>query len=284
MYRRAFIFGFLFFISAFAVVFAATNVDSVFRYVWNDGPGWFDFFSANSVIVSSSTLQGWADSSIGPLALNCDSTPSGNICSASSTWSVANDGSGNLSGWGWNDTIGWVSFWCGNATSSDCVSSNYRVRIMANRDFSNYAWNDAVGWVSFNCIDPNVCGTSNYKLKSAWGYASATGTLVSSIFDSASADGVAPNNFVWLGSQPAGTSVTFQIASATSSSPGSWNYVGPDGSANSSYNTTGPDLPVKITVANHLNHRYFRYKINLLTDAGQTGSPRVDDIAMNLSY
>ncbi|MBI2591267.1 MAG: hypothetical protein HYW34_01150, partial [Candidatus Brennerbacteria bacterium] len=236
---NVFIFGFLAFVLIFAAVsvlrpdglfevlkvLAATNVDSVFRYAWGDGPGWFDFFSADSVIVASSSLQGWADSSIGPLALNCDSTPNGNICSASSTWSVANDGSGNLSGWAWNDTIGWVSFWCGNVTSTDCTTSNYRVRIMANRDFQNYAWNDTVGWISFNCVDPNVCGTSNYKLKSAWGYASATGTLVSSIFDSGISDGVSPNSIMWLGDQPAG-SVTFQIASATSTA-GPWNYIGP---------------------------------------------------------
>ena len=236
-------------------------------------------------MVATTTLQGWADSSIGPMALNCDSTPSGNTCSASSTWSVANDGSGNLSGWGWNDTIGWVSFWCGNVTSSDCTTSNYRVKILANRDFTNYAWNDTVGWISFNCIDPNVCGTSNYKVKSAWGYVSATSTLISSIFDTERADGAAPNSVMWLGSQPAGASVTFQIASATSSNPVSgWNYTGPDGSSASFYSPTGPDLPVKITVTNHLNHRYFRYKINLLTDAGQTASPRVDDIVMNLSF
>lgn len=264
---------------------AATNVDSAFRYAWNEGPGWFDFFSADSVIVATTTLQGWASSSIGALALNCDSTPNGNICSASSTWSVSNDGSGNLSGWAWNDTIGWVSFWCGNVSSTDCSTSNYRVKILANRDFSNYAWNDTVGWISFNCIDPNICGTSNYKLKSAWGYSSATGTLISSIFDTGFADGANPNSVMWLGSQPAGTSVTFQIASATSSAPaGGWNYVGPDGSSASVYNTTGPDSPVKIDSRWHLNHRYFRYKINLLTDASQTASPRVDDIVMNLSY
>lgn len=269
----------------FFTAIAATNIDSTNKWAWNDIIGWIDHYATNNVTVSSSIIQGYASSSIGYIAFDCATSPNGNIC-GTSNFSVANDGAGNLSGWAWNDAIGWISFYCGNLDAGDCVTSNYRVTIDGSGDFHNYAWNDAIGWISFNCNEPGFCGTSNYKVNTTWTAggeeATSTGNLISSIFDTGSDSGAVPNSILWFGNQPAGTSVKFQIASATSTS-GPWNYLGPDGSGASYYSPAGPDIAEKITVANHLNHRYFRYKVFLFSDIAVTQTPRVDDIILNLS-
>ncbi|MBI2592754.1 MAG: hypothetical protein HYW37_01145 [Candidatus Colwellbacteria bacterium] len=31
-------------------------------------------------------------------------------------------------------------------------------------DFSGWGWNDALGWISFNCSNTSTCGTVSYKV------------------------------------------------------------------------------------------------------------------------
>ncbi|MEK7662151.1 MAG: hypothetical protein AAB355_01445 [Patescibacteria group bacterium] len=57
----------------------------------------------------------------------------------------------NLSGYAWNDNIGWISFNCTNTSS--CASIDYGVNVdTTTRNMSGYAWSDNVGWISFNEI------------------------------------------------------------------------------------------------------------------------------------
>jgi len=419
---------------------AATNIDSTYRYAWNDTIGWIDFYSTGNVSVSSTQLTGYASSSVGYIALNCNSTPNGDIC-ATRNFKVSNDGSGNLSGWAYNDGIGWISF------ASSTATSTYQVSVSPTTgDFSGWAWNDVVGWISFNCFGTNTCppsGPSDYKVKTNWQAVSASGNLTSSIFDTGVTNGTAINTIMWQGNQPAGTSVKFQIASVNSltgggtgpidttyryawadtigwidfgwpagnvnvgttqltgyaynnnvgeialdcaTAPGgnicqsqsnfkvnrnpangnlsgwawndyigwtsfssennstpitcnpsdgfgtgeycvtinpttgtftgwawndyigwisvncadpglcgssnywvntataaTWTYRGPDGSGTSYYSSIGPGIPTQINLGYHNNQRYFRYKIFLYSDTGQTASPRVDDVILNYS-
>ncbi len=199
-----------------SVSFAATNIDSTYRWAWNDNIGWIDFYSTNNVNASSSQLSGYASSSVGFIALDCATSPNGNIC-ATSNFKVSNDGSGNLSGWAWNDAIGWISFDSATASSSYF----YQVSISPTTGvFSGWAWNDLVGWFSFNCSDLNICGSSDYKVLTSWRAGQTTANLISSIFDTGAASGVALNTIMWQGSQPSGTNVKFQIASNLSLSSG----------------------------------------------------------------
>ncbi len=197
---------------------AATNVSSIItgRRAWNDVVGWLDFYETNTVMVTSTKLSGYASSSVGYIALNCDSTPNGDICAGGAgAWKVSNDG-GNLSGWAWNDAIGWISF------DSTTATSTYAYQVTVNvstGDFSGWAWNDIVGWFSFNCnnsVIGNTCGTSNYKVNADWFNAPQTAELTSSIFDTGVSTGVAINTIMWQGNKPAGTIVQFQIASVNS--------------------------------------------------------------------
>ncbi|OHB22119.1 MAG: hypothetical protein A2939_05815 [Parcubacteria group bacterium RIFCSPLOWO2_01_FULL_48_18] len=112
-----------------------------------------------------------------------------------------------------------------------------------------------------------------------------SGTLISAIFDTRNAKGASLNSIIWHGFNPAGASVKFQIAAATSSG-GPWVYKGSDGSsctASIYYTPTGSGLPLAVDRTCHNNYRYYRYKVILWSTDDQSASPRVDDIVLNWS-
>jgi hypothetical protein len=257
------------------------------HWAWNDAIGWIDFCNTGTVNVDATGLIGYASSSVGDISLDCATTRIGDIC-GTSNYQVTNDGSGNLSGWAWNDEYGWISFDCSNG-GTGCGASSYQVVIDPDGDFSNYAWNDIVGWISFNCDQSysgggNTCGTSNYKVQSTWipaGATSTSGYVDSTTYDTGVANGAQINSFLWHGDKPVGTAVRFQFAVSNSSS-GPWNYVGTDGTSNTYY-STNPDVSLKLDYELFNNFRYFRYRVTLYSDAAQTLTPRVDEVIVNWS-
>ncbi|MEK7608188.1 MAG: hypothetical protein AAB495_01270 [Patescibacteria group bacterium] len=262
------------------LVRAATNISATTsdHWAWNDAIGWIDFYNTSNITVSSQKLTGYASSSVGDISLDCATTRNGDICSTSD-YKVLNDGNGNLSGWGWNDIYGWVSFYCGN--HNGCGASNYRVLITTG-NFSGYAWNDVVGWISFNCAGPpDQCGTSNYRVVTSWTSTSTTGYVDSSTFDTGVSGGAQVNSILWQGSQPAGTAVRFQVA-VSSTSTGPWSYKGPLGTS-VDYYTTDPGVSKETHYTLHSNNRYFRYRITLVSNEAQTSTPKVDDVVVNWS-
>jgi len=278
---------------------SATSTD---HFAWDDLNGWWDFYSTDTVIVSGSKLTGYASSSVGDMSLDCYTTRNGNICGVSN-YGVCNglnathnvDGTcsnaeadGYLSGYAWNDTIGWISF-CGGRGTPQCPGSiPYGVTITPTTGtFNNYAWNDTVGWISFNCADAGVCGNSNYKVVTSWQATSSVATLESTIIDTQLQGGAILNSITWKGEQPTNTCVKFQIA--TSSNPsGPWVYYGP-GPNSSTYfggSCPGPDQIIGITGTDRAwvnNTRYLRYKIFLTSDLTQTKTPVVEDVILNWS-
>lgn len=259
---------------------AATNISATTtaHWAWNDLIGWIDFYNTNTITVSSPKLTGYASSSAGDISLDCATTRNGNIC-AQSNYGVTNDGSGNLSGWGWNDQYGWISFDCNN--NGGCGQSNYRVYIDSAGNFQNYAWNDTMGWISMNCANNGGCATSNYLVSTTWTPTSTTGYLDSSTFDTGMVSGAQLNSVLWAGSLPVGTAVRFQFAASNASS-GPWTFSGPDGTSNTYYNTN-PAASLKLDYGLYNNKRYFRYRATLVSNTSSTISPRVDDIFINWS-
>jgi hypothetical protein len=266
--------------------FAATNISSSTsqHWAWNDIIGWIDFYNTSNITVSSTNLSGYASSSAGYLSLDCATSPAGNLCSTS-TYQIVNDGSGNLSGWAWNDVIGWISFNCAN--TGGCGTVSYNVYIDASGNFHGYAWNDAVGWISFNCLDvgASFCvSTSNYEVATTWAGVGTTGYLDSTTFDTGVASGTELNSVLWLGSLNglANGSVGFQFAGSSSSS-GPWTFTGPDGTASTSYIGL-PSIPIPITnYAAYNIYRYFRYRVILTSGVGQSASPQVRDVSVDWS-
>ncbi|HDY73272.1 MAG TPA: hypothetical protein ENH86_01725 [Candidatus Jorgensenbacteria bacterium] len=274
---------------------AAANIDATDHWAWSDTAGWWDFYGTNTVEVGTSTLHGYASSSIGEMVLNCDSSPSGNIC-GTSNFAVTNvEAGGSLSGCAWNDTTGWISFNCADYDCQGgniCVESNYQVTIDADGYFNNYAWNDIEGWISFNCANDSSCGTSDYKVRTSWRAGVLTSYLESSIIDTGKPGGVTLHSIIWQGSQESG-SVDFQIATSSNSS-GPWTYFGPGGSASAWYGNAcpipgsanpaaGENTPICVNKELTAGSRYLRYKVRLQSNTAQNSTPVVKDIILNWS-
>jgi len=260
---------------------SGTNIDSFYRYAWNDVLNWIDFYATGNVIATAEQFYGYATSSAGYIALDCSTSPNGNICGVSN-FQVLTGGSGNsnVSGWAWNDAVGWISFDSATAGSS----YYYQVIKLPNGRLKGWGWNDIIGWISFNCTETGACGNSDYRVQinSLVGGAPLLANLTSSIFDTQVASGVAINTVMWQGIYPTGTSVSFQIASSNSAS-GPWNYIGSDGTSATYYIPTGPNSPVQINSQYHNNRRYFRYKIFLSSNPDGTLTPQVDNVIINWS-
>lgn len=296
-------------------VHAETNISSVVaeQTAWEDINGWWNFYQTNTVMVWGTRIEGYASSTTGEVSLDCATTPVGNVC-GSSNYGVCNgpgphntdgtcpngDASGILSGYGWNDTIGWISFNCDQTShdgSNNCASSNYKVQINSSGDFSGYAWNDVVGWVSFNCANDSSCGTSNFKVNTSWRATSSVGYLTSVIFDTQKTAGAILNSVIWQGDSGIGEACVVGFQIATSSSPsGPWNYIGPSGDSLTYYAAscaTAPnggvgsgcaaaDTPICMNKSAMIA-RYLRYKVQLRSNLLRTSSPRIDDIILNWS-
>lgn len=261
--------------------FAATNISSSDRYAWNDNIGWIDFYSTNNLNVFYDRLEGYASSSVGDVAFNCNSTPNGDICTGpAGNWKTSNDGSGHLSGWAWNDLIGWISL------DSATAGSSYFYQAVINfstGEFSGWAWNDVAGWISFNCSNTSTCGTLSYKVSTAWNAIPVVSTIISSIFDTNAIGGGSINSITWKGLQLSGTSVKFQVASSNNSS-GPWTYIGPGGtSAETDVYSAAPNITMPVNLSHHNNKRYVRYKAYLSSNAAKTETPTVYDIIINWS-
>ena len=79
-------------------------------------------------------------------------------------------------------------------------------------------------------------------------------------------------------SQPALTgSGSLKLQIATNNDDVTWNFVGPDGSANSYYTVSGANL-----WSGHDGNRYLRYKVYLLTE-DENETPRLNDITFKFS-
>ena len=251
------------------------------HWAWNDAIGWVDFYpTPPNIVVSDSQLSGYASSSVGEISLDCFSTSIGDRCGFSN-YKVYNDGSGNLSGFAWNDAIGWISF-CNNRPECPGTGGSHHVYINANQEFEGYAWNDIVGWISFNCITntPTCPPSVDYRVKTTCVATPSTGWLESGTFDTNVYDGAQINSILWRGSKPAGTAVRFQMA-FSSSSVGTWNFQWDAVSTTSPEVDPNISLPIDYTLG--ANQRYFRYKVHLFSNLAHTATPRVDDVIVNWS-
>ncbi|OHA17309.1 MAG: hypothetical protein A3C79_03255 [Candidatus Taylorbacteria bacterium RIFCSPHIGHO2_02_FULL_45_28] len=116
-------------------------------------------------------------------------------------------------------------------------------------------------------------------LRSAFGIYMFYGALESSTFDTGS-----DSNFYTLTwsptDQPVETgpdNVRFQVATATSTTPTDWEFLGPDGTTETYY--TIPDSPMNEV---HNGDRYLRYRMHLKT-VTSTSTPRIADASFTFT-
>lgn len=220
-----------------------TNVSTLQpeHYAWNDVIGWIDFLyveNPNVVVrgAPDNDIIGCASSPLaGVIALNCASTPNGNICESASDFKISHKQDGELAGWAWSDVIGWISF-CGNSSGGSELDADfwkcpenitYGVYIDSAGDFHGWAWNEVVGWISFNCANTSTCDTGanpvEYKVKTTWTSTTpppSDSYLLSSVYDTCNDDsedycgsGGSLNTVLWQGDSNAGR-IRFQVASS----------------------------------------------------------------------
>lgn len=260
-------------------VFGAATIDPVNRYAWNDIVGWIDFYSTGTVSISSTALIGYADSSAGYIAFDCQHSPNPPAdCGLYPNWKVINT-NGELSGWAWNDLIGWISF-NSDDTGTCPASSCYNVSFNGS-DFSGWAWNDIIGWISFNCNNTS-CTPVSYKVSVSGGAEALQGSLISSTYDTGISAGVVYNTIMYQGSKPTDTKVRFQLA-VSNNPDGPWNFTGYDGTDLTYYEPIGPNVPKALNSVLYNNKRYFRYKVILISDAYQEKTPQVEKVIVNWS-
>lgn len=300
------------------VALATTNMSATSseHFAWDDTAGWWDVYSNDTVEVQGSKIVGYASSSLGQISFDCGTSPSGNICNTSQ-YGICNgigatkDSSGNcngasatgdLVGYAWNDTLGWISFSCHNTEGVNCTN-DWGVTIDSSGDFHGYAWNDLSGWISFNCGNTgSSCTPYLYKVNTAWRSTSTIALLDSAVIDTQSISGATLNSITWKGTNNANntgaqTFVDFQIAVAASSS-GPWSFIGPSGTSADYYSAScessfkggvnaggnaPKDTPICIDPTQVKNMRYIRYRVRLRSDLLQTDTPRIDDIILNWS-
>lgn len=163
--------------------------------------------------------------------------------------------------------------------------SSYDVTKTTGRGFINQTdWSGGDGqatstddtkYFSSNNIDySSVVG--DIKLTKPFSTYNSDGYLESSTIDVGSASNF--YNLTWSPiNQPASTSVKLQFATATTSTPDIWNYIGPDGTSATYY--TSPNSTLSSV---HAGDRYARYKVYLSTDIS-TSTPNVSDISFTVT-
>ncbi|MCB9798640.1 hypothetical protein H6758_02855 [Candidatus Nomurabacteria bacterium] len=121
-----------------------------------------------------------------------------------------------------------------------------------------------------------ISSAGNMMLQSVGPDYVASGELVSSVFDL----GVGVN-YLYLDWQPIAqpvatgeNSLRIQVATSASSTPATWNFLGPDGTDATYYDQNNFEIH-----AGHDNDQYFRYKVYLSTNT-TTQSPTLSDITM----
>ena len=120
----------------------------------------------------------------------------------------------------------------------------------------------------------SVATAGDLKLKKTGSHYSSSGLLESSTIDLGASANF--NNIVTKSTVPAQTGtnpITFQIASSNSSSPASWVFSGPDGTAGTYYTATNT-----LIWSGNNGHRYFRYKVFLNT-ANTSYTPTLSEVA-----
>jgi prepilin-type N-terminal cleavage/methylation domain-containing protein len=125
----------------------------------------------------------------------------------------------------------------------------------------------------------NTISPGDLKIKKTGNFYFASGDLESSIFDLGSS--VTLRNIIFepisQEVQVGLNSIVFQLAASNSSTVPSWNYTGPDGTANTYYTATNTIINADLN-----GNRYLRYKV-FLTTADNHYSPQLSEVNITFS-
>jgi hypothetical protein len=100
-----------------------------------------------------------------------------------------------LSGYAWNDNVGWINFGQGGTQTEG------RAYISDNKLYG-YAWGENIGWISLNCENDDTCGTADYFVSQNEGDGVLTGYAWG-------------ENIGWINFNPDGGGVTLTAGTTT---------------------------------------------------------------------
>ena len=125
---------------------APTKVGTVIgnrNLIWGENVGWVNIRAVHAdTKIGSNILAGWIWlENCGWVWLGDGRSLSGrrHFNGSSHNWGVNNDGQGRLSGFGWSEVTGWISFHTGHS----------QVYLNEAGQFCGYAWGENVGWIHF---------------------------------------------------------------------------------------------------------------------------------------
>ena len=159
----------------------------------------------------------------------------------------------------------------GSAWISTSGPTDYNDSTTINNEISSFSTtNNKINVKAFLISD----GTQFVRLDQIIiGYTGAsTGTYTSSIFDASSL--VSYNRVVWTENQTPATTIEFQIA--TNNNITTWNFVGPDGTANTFFTNSSGIIPL-----GSVSGRYIQFKIYFTSTTAD--KPGIDDVIINYS-
>ena len=115
------------------------------RWAWAEGTGWFNCRtdSTNGVVVGEYVCSGhmWNEG-VGWIYMG-NGNPTNGIRyknTSSNDYGVNHDGKGNLRGYAWSPSAGWIHFEDGGAPTVDLTTGL----------LSGFAWGEGLGWMSFD--------------------------------------------------------------------------------------------------------------------------------------
>ncbi|MFA5061583.1 MAG: prepilin-type N-terminal cleavage/methylation domain-containing protein [Patescibacteria group bacterium] len=170
----------------------------------------------------------------------------------------------------------------------ELTGTSYDVTVLTGYGYTRQTdWSSGSGQINFTnpkkyFADSGTVNYSSYpgdlKLKKSGLYYANNGWLESSTFDLGTQ--VNFNNIIFKYSaqtQCGANPVTFQFASSNTSTPSSWSYKGPDGTAGTFYTATNT-----LIWSGNDNNRYFRYKVFLNTSS-TSYTPTLSEVAFTFS-
>jgi hypothetical protein len=154
--------------------------------------------------------------------------------------------------------------------TADRITGTYAWLHSNNNPYNNGSWLSSTTSGSSWTSNSQDLGFKTYMVQ---GYL-ASGNLVSSLKDSNPASNATATwtTLSWTASTPANTTVKFQVAGSNSAS-GPFSFVGPDGTANTFFTTTGGSL------SQFTGLRYLKYKAYLST-SNSSITPTLNDVTI----
>lgn len=147
-------------VGAVAPVWAGSTIHATNRWSWCASAGWMNWRtdSTNGAVIGEYVCSGFIYSpNTGWIDLGDGSPTNGIYYTNVSTndYGVNHDGQGNLRGYAWCPSSGWISFEWTNAAHADAPRVDLTTGML-----SGYAWGDSLGWISLSNLSARLSTTN----------------------------------------------------------------------------------------------------------------------------